>query len=430
MSTKSDVARPKRYYSSWTRWAPSSTASGSASDVTPAQGAFSLTCDDGPQHNADGSPRWKNCSHTQSYKIEYRPLSAFAQSGDSHIFSYAGTLGSWFTEILPGSGSLTNNAWPSLPSMPSLATTYQDHLNEIYGQVKPSMLGIENLASLFGGKSLFKTTEQALRSLIAITPKKASTFKDAAKALFGMDLAKKFSVDSTARDIESSINLFEGWRQHIKKLRERQNSGYLLYKTTKSNSVSVEQDCLWARRWTGILPNSLLPYDNLMFREQVRRSCATTCFTQAKVRYTQDTLSVVNYLQGALGLNRPLSSIWAIMPLSFLLDYVISIQTLCDELDSTLNRSNAVQEMLQVGETWSCSKILSTCDAALPPGTTGYLKREAHGTHGGCSIHIEQSSFERHPLALSSVYEGWSDVGQVTLSKAATVGEIAFQIFA
>lgn len=424
MLVKSGDAFGRPEYSSWSSWDQyNGTSVGPGhSALTPVQGAFYLEYEPGPRKNADGSPHWKECHHEKGVFYEYKPLEA--SSVNRYGRRTVGVLGSWFTNLCQGVGSYASEGFLGLPPFPSLATTYQDHLNEIYGQVKPSMLSMENLASLFGGKSLFKTTETALRALLALNLRNAKTFKEAIKALAGLDLAKSFSVDSTARDIESTINLFEGWRQHIAKLRARQSADYMLYKTTRSNQTSESQTCEWVYNDTGVLPSALFPA-NMWFNEKRTSVASVTTFTQAKVRYTQDTLSVINYLQGSLGLNRPLSSIWAIIPMSFLLDYVVSIQTLCDELDSTLNRSNAVQEMLQIGDTWSCYKTDVSVDCQCPPGTCNET-----GTHNGCGVVIRSTKFDRTPMSLSSVYAGWSDVGQVTASKAATVAEIAFQVFA
>lgn len=426
MTTKSSAAIAKKLYNNWTvvTQLPPATRTASNFIYSSLMGGFSLTYDRGPKHNADGSPFWKNCDHIKDSDTTYSPY-VFSVSHPS--LQCWGSLNGYANTLLCGSGSYLVKMLP-YQALPSIATTYNDHLNEIYGQVKPCMLGIENLAGLFSGKSLYRSAEVGIRALLrTVVNGNKTSFKDAVKAFMGLDLAIQFSVKATISDIEQSLSLFEGWTNHIKKLRERQGSGVLMYKTSKSNQDSDEQLHTWGWSNGGELPQYAMP-QSLQFEETRKASSTTTLFTRAKVRYSEDTLSVINYMQGALGLNRPLSSIWAIIPLSFLLDYVVSIQTLCDELDSQLNRDTAVQSMLLVDQTWVTQVTKSTSTCTLPKGVCGYSPY--WGSHEQVVVERTRSVFSRHPLSLGSVYSGWSAVGQVTPRKAATVAEIAFQIFA
>ena len=387
------------------------------------QGATYIEYEDGSRINSDGSPHWKRCTHVMKEHYDFMPYTwtsyradgSFAESGSFHpLFCNGSDLwnelyGSWYGCTAP-----TLNK----------SEVARGFMNEVYGEVKTGFLSLEDVAGLVGGKSIFKSARSAVESLINIVGPRRS-FRQAAKDLAGLDLGRKFSVNATFNDVVKALdfnNTFESYRQ---KLRNRQDI-WRLYKYSATQRVSTPTISRPAS-WPGHATWGQC-YNTSAYTIGCTGLAQSTLYGWYKVHYPKKYFSRTNYSLKYYGLDKPLSTIWAIVPMSFVVDYFVSVQTILDELDHELNRSEV--NVAQIGSNWVCNKTEVRAIASMKPGICGFNGGLDYprGYHSGMRVELTTSKFERYPLTLPDLRSAWASTGALSVTQKTTLTELFMQL--
>lgn len=411
---KTTPAQQIQCYSSW---------DGSVQRCTTVnQGGSFIEYDDGSRINSDGSPHWKHCFHkvdglysfTPYTYQTYRSDGSLAESGSFHPAS-CNALMYWLDYQYNQCDTPTLN----------FSELARDFTNEIYGEVKTGFLSLEDVAGLIGGKSIFKSARSAVESLINIVGPRRS-FKQAAKDLAGLDLGRKFSVNATFNDVVKALDFNSTFESYRRKLADRQDT-WRLYKRSVTDKTSTAPRTVvpW---WSGFATYGQC-YNTSTYEVSCTAEAQLSFFGWYKVHYPKKYFSRINYSTKYYGLDKPLSTIWAIIPMSFVVDYFISVQTILDELDHELNRSEV--SVAQIGDNWACQRVRRSSVASMKPGICGYdggVNPDLRGHHTGMRASYETSEFKRYPLVLPDLRSAWASTGALTVTQKTTLTELLMQL--
>lgn len=393
---------------------------GSAERTQPfPQGSNTITYENGPSH-LNGRPIWKPCIHTWQNRIVETPYVYHTPNEDPR-YSETGSFSMLALNISQAHLSV------GTPANVSMGNAVRNFTNEVYGAIPKSFLALESLAGLLGGKSIIKTSSEVLRAVTQFFGD--VSFKQAMqllKAAAGFDLGRKFSVQSSVNDIVAGISLCEGYVAYCDKLSRRHDMPRRYRVTTRNANRAAAQ--LNPPEWSGYSTWGQCYSTPIKFSKETVNEKSVTIFGEYNVHYPQSFWSRSNYYISRLGLDRPMSTIWAIIPMSFVLDYFVSVQTLMDELDNELNRS--LVNVIALGPQWVCSNTSLRTTWRLPSGVCGYNGGRTYplGTHAESGFSITTGTFIRKPLDYINLRDAWSETSDLTLHQQSTLSELALQL--
>lgn len=197
--------------------------------------------------------------------------------------------------------------------------------------------------------------------------------------------------------------------------------------TTRNANRATEQ--LRPPEWSGYSTWGQCYATPIKCSKETINEKSITIFGEYNVHYPQSFWSRSNYYISRLGLDRPMSTIWAIIPMSFVLDYFVSVQTLMDELDNELNRS--LVSVIALGPQWMCSNTSLRTTWRVPSGVCGYnggTPSALMGDHSPCGLKKTTSTFIRKPLDYINLRDAWSETSDLTLHQQSTLSELALQL--
>ena len=399
-------------------------------DTTVNVGHSSISYEDGPRYYKDGSLRWKRCHHIRyEYRNHNEKYSYVVNDGINNV-QEVGNLSPWgFVTIDPEYRLATRV--PD-PAKVMYGDALRDHVNEVYGIIPPDMLSLENVSGFITGRSFVKSAGNALKSLARLAGKDRSFFQ-AVKAVTGAHLGWKFSVETTVRDVKRTFSLPRRYQEYLQKINFRNKTDWVRFKTTTANTErneirfvvqQGERAFLDWNRW----PTYAQPRFGTVCTEYLEKRSEITLYSSAKVRYPSTFSDFSRFLQQTWGLDRPLSTVWAIVPLSFVVDYFVSIETLLDELDSQLNRTEV--SVLNHSRIWSCQKDHSLWRFGCDPGPCGYNwgnTPEITGQMSGFTMVYKTSSYHRQPVSSNSLFDAWWNTRSLSARQSTNLAELFIQ---
>lgn len=236
---------------------------------------------------------------------------------------------------------------------------------DLVGRVDQYFLSLESLAGLFGGQSFTKAIGgvanatnkvgkaiRDLNKLRAAFGSKASLYnmwlssKELVRQLIGFNLGYRFAFKATLSDIEEAVSAVTSFQSDVQRLSFRNDGRVHMYsKNTTSNSKaeSIMSGSDFVNAFRRAFPVSPNPIQNLPASaapDAVLRSRETVhakLFSWAKVSYPAEYVTAKRILQSKFGLDKPLSTLWAIVPCSFVVDYLVRVQDYLESLDNKLN---------------------------------------------------------------------------------------------
>lgn len=355
--------------------------------------AESISYERGPKYiRVDGHVKcnWKQCVHTGKVK----PFPAV--EGYQHNFKAANPVGglsyeSTMSNFRPAQWSDFTYPSPPPPEPIDLTDLANRMWTDLAGRCNEGLLTMEDLAGLISGKSLWsgiRGIAQAVSDMGRAVSKakrlkrafgaKASLYdcwtksKELVRQIVGGHLAYRFSFKTTLNDICQGFELANQFQAAVNKLQMRNSSNYLMY--SKDWQSSKEAKLVYAsddaRRhlfYAGRNPKSLFmpptgfdipPVTCSTFTEQRAR-----VYASAKVRYPAEYLTLKHYVQNWAGLDKPLTTIWAIVPLSFVVDYLLNVQ---DTLTYVDNKLNDYGIYVDIRDAWCLTSTSTRYQMAIP----------------------------------------------------------------
>lgn len=288
-----------------------------------------------------------------------------------------------------------------------MAEVYQD----IAGRTNEYLLSLEDFAGLFSGKSLWKGIRGvagAINGLAKATSdcrKLAKAFgwksslynmwlssKETVRQALGLRLGYRFSFKTTLNDIVKAVEFGHGFGQFAAQITKRNSSEFLRY--SKTATVYADEDRRYyeghdaSRYFLRYSPNnSAKSYfsdarNESYFKATISRrgGRSAVAFAKARVRYPVDYLTMSHYYQGRFGLDKPLTTLWAIVPLSFVVDYLFNVQ---DALTYVDNKLSDYLVATNISSAWVSNKTFREGVLDIPgftethlhtPGGTNWLK--------------------------------------------------------
>jgi hypothetical protein len=265
------------------------------------------------------------------------------------------------------------------------------------GRTRDNLLILEDLAGLVSGKSLIKSitgvanASQLLarsitsgRRLTKAFGRKASLYdmwlssKELVRQIIGLHLGYRFSFRTTLNDFATSCTFGAEFGEYLSQIRKRNNSGFLRYEK-RIQSTNEDEPTVYSKR--DVYSQMFQRSDHLRtlyvpsghqreFEDRItpaklsrRSGVEATAFVQARVRYPFSYGTLSHFLTSKFGLDKPLTTLWAIVPCSFLVDYLLNVQEALTYVDNKLNDYLVQTNILSA---WVCNKTFREAEFFMP----------------------------------------------------------------
>jgi hypothetical protein len=418
--TNSSVANYAKY--SYTGYVTASGTDTTYSDY----GTSTITYEAGPRH-LNGHPNWKGCTHqkTQGW-IDVGRLNALqynvAPSGatmDLHV--YGAPLGRWSTF-----GLISASTSVGYPTPPPWSDVFDEVYADMAGRGNDYLLSLEDLAGLFSGKTLWsaiRSTASAIDRLakgIRMTKKLARCFgykkslwatwtsaKDAVVELLGLRLGYRFGFKTTLNDIVDAVDFASSCGQYIRKIAFRNGREDVSFSRTRTSRNSFVTNVNGAM---GLAPsefrtalNNIRHWDYEYFPRVSEAYVSRRATVAGQVRYPLNYQTVRHYYESAFGLDKPLTTLWAIVPMSFVIDYLANVQDMLTHVDNALNDYLV---SMNIRLAWALEKGSQQAYVSVPAWSSSY-----NGSDGRIMVNQTAAAkaaygsryFQRYPISSLSV---------------------------
>lgn len=365
-------------------------------------GGQTIEYERGPKYIDIGGARcsnWKQCEHVQEdYWTGHQSSFSISKQG---IGAWPGWYqnASIFNVDVPASTSIFDMSVPYITMPPDDSESIWDTVfSDIAGRTKEYLLSLEDLAGLFGGKSMWTSIRSVgsafnmLAKSIGHCKKLGRAFgykrslydmwlssKETVRQIVGLRLGYRFSFKTTLNDISEAIGFSADFSRFAQNIIKRNSSEFLKYSKRSSQENVDSIQVISANNLYGNLMNRVnaefrsVMFPNLRYlknpsdlpnatiKKYARRE--TECFVKARVRYPSDYAGLAHYYQGKYGLDKPLTTLWAIVPLSFVVDYLFNVQ---DALTFVDNKLNDYLVSTTIGSAWMCQTLLRAAQLTIP----------------------------------------------------------------
>jgi hypothetical protein len=406
-------------------------ASGSATTYAD-YGTNTITYDAGPRY-LNGHPNWKGCYHTKSqgwidvgllnatrYEVARYPVGA---TMDEHVWNVP--LGRWASFGLASASTSVGYPTP---------TPWDDVFDEVYadmaGRGNEYLLSLESLAGLFSGKTLWSAirgTANAFDRLekgVKMTKRLARAFgykkslwatwtsaKDAIREVLGLRLGYRFGFKATLNDIVDAVDLASSYGRYVRKIAYRNGREDVSFSKTRTVRNS------WTDSVSGALDRAPNEFRSALYNIRhmdyeyfprvaeatvSRRACVT-----GQVRYPVTYSTVRHYYESAFGLDKPLTTLWAIVPMSFVIDYLVNVQDMLAHVDSKLNDYLVA---MNIRLAWALEKGSRQAYVSIPAWSDSHDGTDDNAWY--CHTSATKATygskfFRRYPISTSSVRSGF-----------------------
>jgi hypothetical protein len=405
-----------------------------------------ITYEEGPRYiRVDGKQmcNWKRCNHDRG---EFRSGLTYhlSQWGwwRSQNYEYAFD---WYDCPVVGYSSFGLSSYSGTIPPSSIVDELQEEVwADVAGRANEYLLSLEDFAGFFSGKSLWKGITgvagavNGVAKAIADCRKLGRAFgwknsiynmwissKEAVRQALGLRLGYRFSFKTTLNDIVKAVDFGRDFGQFAREITKRNSSEFLRYskRATVSGdpSIVLYDDAALEARFLSSSPNSaakryfINPYGDTTgaVRRQLpvarvlkRGGRTAVAFVKARVRYPVDYATMSHYYQGRFGLDKPLTTLWAIVPLSFVVDYLFNVQ---DALTYVDNKLNDYLVATNIGSAWVCNTTFRESVLDIPEATMSYnydgspdRPHVIHWPHMH-TVYKQSEVFERTPITSSSI---------------------------
>lgn len=411
---------------------------------TYSKGENKITYEQGPKYiRMDGKQmcNWKQCSHNTGVSrsgMTYHLKQYGVWKSQEYEYIY-----DWYDCPVAGYSSFGLSSYAGTIPSSSLIDELQEQVwTDVAGRANEYLLSLEDFAGLFSGKSLWKGITgvagavNGVAKAIADCRKLGRAFgwknsiynmwissKEVVRQALGFRLGYRFSFKTTLNDVIKAVDFGRDFGDFARQITKRNQSEFLRYskRATVSGSPQIVQysgSSLESR----LLENA--PNGRSYFvkpsgdtAHMVRASLPTAtvlkrggrtavAFVKARVRYPVDYATMSHYYQGRFGLDKPLTTLWAIVPLSFVVDYLFNVQ---DALTYVDNKLNDYLVATNIGSAWVCNTTFRESVLDIPSFVAPFLvdnnpdrPHEITWPHVH-TVYRQSTVFERTPISSSSI---------------------------
>jgi hypothetical protein len=405
-------------------------------------GSDVIQYEEGPKYiRMDGKQmcNWKRCAHTRGEMV--KGLTGHFSRFDYVRPDFAQTF-DWYDVpvALYSSFDLSSYAGTIPP-----ATVVDDLTEQVYtdiaGRTNEFLLTLEDFAGLFSGKSLWKGVRGVAGAIDGVSKaisqcrKLARAFgwknslysmwlssKEAVRQAIGLRLGYRFSFKTTLNDIERAVDFGYQFGQFAAEMTKRNQADFLRYSKRATVSGDPQTTVYRGDSLSNYLfsysPNSSAKryfyrpesdaHDECQFPDILRLKRggrSAVAFAKARVRYPVEYLTMRHYFESRFGLDKPLTTLWAIVPLSFVVDYLLNVQDAATYVD---NKLNDYLVATNIGSAWVCETTfresvldIPECVAHWHSNVTGQLC-EITWPHVH-TVYRQSEVFNRSPISSSAI---------------------------
>lgn len=361
----------------------------SGGDVTNTN---TITYAEGPSHHPDGATNWKECTHTWVFPRE--PLNLSGLTWDRY-----GQKVEW------------EQIWPSPPSWcqdlassetrrvkpPTSAELLHAAQYAMEGRLSQTLLPVTDLIQLVRKVDGLGSADALLTSLLAPFRAKPKTWSDLMKKVAGADLARKFGVNTLWQTITDAIKTGAVINNHLRKLERIQNSQQRNFKVSIASRHDGDTGVTSIGRpanGTTIMAN----YRSFSIGE-------ASIHFRTSVRYDTSDALRTRLVWDALGLSNIFSTAWDLMPLSFVVDWIVRVQEFAERLDGYYFHTVPLERMTELQDVWVTETVKGVVELNGFHVSTRY-PYEASLVDRSIPYHFTVGRFRRYPV-FSTEMSAW-----------------------
>lgn len=407
-------------------------------------GESRITYERGPQRlNMAGKVvnHWKACRHTKALSSQGVECN-FRHEIWNNSLHFAQTYAAYTVPVVRWSSFGLYSNFARLPAPVVVDELMHEVYADIAGHARDSLLLLEDFAGFFSGKSLWKgirgvanATEGVARS-ISTARKLGRAFgwknslynmwlssKEAVRQVIGLRLGYRFSFKTTLNDIAQAVDFGYGFGQYLQQMQRRNTGRVLRYEKTDQNTNTVTEVLSPSQVMAKMFASAPRMHYKQWFYQPVnapasfygelpggiiqrRAGYKAKAWAYASVRYPMEYLTMKHYLEGRFGLDKPLTTLWAIVPLSFVVDYLFNVQDALTYLDNKLNDYLVATTVEKV---WTANTVFRSNTLDIPGKTIPYSFAGNPDYRGVVTLpHIKTSvtdslDYQRYPASTNSI---------------------------
>lgn len=394
-------------------------------------GADSIIYTKGPRytrHDFFTTANWKECDHRfdliQTGQIFPYTVSrkGWWNGGPSHWrYDVQGTC--------PGYYSNYGLTFPVPPVNDSLQQDLFDQIiDNIDLNVKDSVMcysatlqAIPMLGGVFKvNRILKKLWQETTRSM------RRKPFTTVLKSLISADFLNRFVIQTTLDDMHAIANSMNTVLSRIATASSRNHQEWTVLEASADDTVKTSKSTETFR-----LDNGMGTWWAATADVVERSYYRCTVKSLAKLRYNVDIVSPIRVWANAVGLTRPLESMWDMVPFSFVVDYFLRTGDFVTHLSRELSKEEGLSgQVLDQGPIWLMSKSQSERSLNGSPLFCGtednYVKTQGGSTTCAAGV------FSRHPVPSLYTRSFWDRGGlwapQLSITRARTMAQLWLQM--
>lgn len=378
--------------------------------------------DDGPVYWPDHSSYWKSCEHVWTFPKNRCDLRGRVTNRQW-----------WFRTVdvewlLPGGDiSALQRRLTALTARvkPAVAAEMLHEAEYVMqGRLTQTMLPITDLIQLVRKVDGLGSVDALLTSLLAPFRAKPKTWSDLVKKVAGADLARKFGVQTLMNTITDALKTGAVIDKHLRKLERIQNSQQDNFKVSVNDRIDDGSETV---NFGGTLQG-----DTAVRAKVAYVGLATTSIHfRTSVRYDTSDALRTRLVWDALGLSNIFATAWDLMPLSFVVDWVVRVQEFAERLDSYYFHTVPLERMTELRDVWITSTVKAYAEySAFKPVSLSY-PYSVSLKNPDTSFKFEVGRFRRYPVdpGTTSAWLPSLDIqgGNLTLAQNLTGLELMIQ---
>lgn len=342
--------------------------------------------DDGYRYHPNGATNWKRCLHTWNQSL--KPSGLTGRFWDS-TYLYETYEAEWLYPSWNTWGSYVRSGYGKVKPATDAEMLHEAEY-ALEGRLNQTLLPITDLIQLVRKVDGLGSADALLTSLLAPFRAKPKTWSDLVKKVSGADLARKFGIQTLMTTITDAIQYGKVIENHLRRLERIQNSQQRNFKVTVNDVYkgSTQTGANFSGNWAETLVRADATVGGI---------ASTSIHFRTSVRYDTSDALRTRLVWDALGLSNIFSTAWDLMPLSFVIDWVVRVQDFAARLDSYYFHTVPLERMTELQDVWITRTVKGYVEFTnFTPRNVGRWRTVL--TNKPDSWKLEMGRFERSPV--------------------------------
>lgn len=386
-----------------------------------------ITYDEGPKYERNGSCHWKNCTHVTSARRSSGSFISYV--GDTRLGPCGGAFEPRTSPlILPADPpNLTQSEWDRL--LRTCTDEIQSKLDLNCQDRVMSYSAVIDLVPLVGvATRLSSTLNRAARILMKRFGRTSirRNIYEVIRLLISGDLINRFVIQTTIQDAHAVMTVFDrclaAWQTA-----NRRNMTETVLSSTSSivtrDFTTTTTPLYYQFNWS----DAGAVADVHKFSE-----CTATVQVRGQFTYKLSEADPVRWVAHALGIDTPLESIWDKIPFSFVVDYFLRIGEFIERVGDMYGQDALRASIASISGVWAMTSCHSRADwTARDVWFNGYRFYNLSLTNDKYSV-TGYRTFQRYPIIFRDASGFWDKGGlfdvQLSSVRKRTLLELAIQV--